>query len=177
MPGAFSQAQPYGMIPRVMRALGIANPPSRALSPMMGTIGPGKGTSTIAQPVSKGMGKVGQLDPASINRQKNLFGGVPPLNPKTRIPQEPKQPMSVRYASAFPSVEDAISALRGDDLVNPIRQFVSKQARAGRIVEAIDLLDVVRDDPDHAEKTAALVRLAEIKKDAEFSAFLRSQGI
>jgi hypothetical protein len=175
MPGAFGLNQPYGMPSRVRRALGIAMPPQKALSPMQGTVGPGKGTSTLTEPPAKGMGKVSQIDPAVINRQKNLFGGVPPLNPRTRIPQEPKQPMSVRYASAYPTEEQALAALRGDDL-NPVVQFVSKEAQAERLLETVDLLDVIEGKGGFEEKTAALVRLVEVKREAQFARFLRNGG-
>lgn len=175
LPGAFNKNEAYGMQPRVQRALGIAPPPKQDLSPMQGSVGPGKGTSSISEPRAKGMGKVGTVDPATINKQKNLFGGVPPLNPRTRIPQEPKQPMNVRYASAYPTPEEAISALRGDDL-DPVAAFVSKEARAERVLEAIELLDVIEGSADIVEKTAALVRLVEVKKDAQFAGFLRNGG-
>lgn len=173
LPGAFSKTDAYGMPSRVSKALGVTPPPKQTISPMQGTVGPGKGTSTVTGQLAPGMGKAGQ-DPASVGKQRNLFGGVPPLNPKTRI-REPNETMSIRYASA-PSVEDALRALDGDDLVNPVSRLVTKEASAARILETIDLLDVLGGKAEPVEKTAALMRLAEVKKESEIAAMLRVRG-
>ena len=174
LPGAFSKTDAYGMPSRVSKALGVTPPPKQTISPMQGTVGPGKGTSTITGQLAPGMGKIGQ-EPASVVKQRNLFGGVPPLNPKTRIPQAPKETMSIRYASA-PSVEDALRALDGDDLVNPVSRLVTKEAGVARILETIDLLDVLGGKAELVEKTAALMRLAEVKKESEIASMLRVRG-
>jgi hypothetical protein len=174
LPGAFTKNEPYGMPQRVSRALGVTPPPKQTISPMQGTVGPGKGTSTITGQLAPGMGKAGQ-DPMGAGKQKNLFGGVPPLNPKTRIPQQPKETMSIRYASA-PSVEDALKALDGDDLVDPVSRLVTKEAGVARILETINLLDVLNGHAELAEKTAALMRLAEVKKESEIASMLRVRG-
>jgi hypothetical protein len=152
--------------------LNAFKPVTQKASPMQGTIGPGKGTSTIAGPVPKGMGKIGAAD-APTTVQKNLFGGVPPVSSTMRAKQEPKPPMTTRIASAFPSIEEAMAALRGEDL-DPVGRAISKEGRAARIVEAIDLLDVVSGAGGAAEKVAAIARLAEIKKEAQFARWLRS---
>jgi len=174
MPGGFALSAPYLMPGRVARTVGKTPPPFSAP-----TVGTTKGT--IAG-VPKGMGSIKPtIGDSSVSvkqgmetpqaKMKNFFGGGQVVKPRMRIKTKPRDPMTVRYASAGPTIEEAEAALLGTPDVQSA--FLSKEGSFSRILQTADTLAILRESTDPMDKLAALLELAELRKEAAIGSFLR----
>jgi hypothetical protein len=128
--------------------------------------------TAVAKP--KGMGMVtSKLAKPDIVKdvplQERLLEGTTPVRPRMQISKKPEAQM-VRYGSG-PTLEEA------ERLVDPsgymARRLLTKEGSQHRLAQTLHLVDVLERTEDPEVKTAALMRLAELKKEAVLGAALR----
>ena len=178
-PGAFPLNEPYGMPARVRRQLGITAGKQKGLPGMVGTVNNGLTTSTVSG-VPRGMGnkpsvmdvnKTGGVLPTPEAPKMKPFEGMKAVKPGMKITKSPMaDPIKL---AEMPTFDDCLGALG----VTPrlvVDDLASKEASARRLHEVIALVDVLDKSADQDEKLAAVIRLAELKKEAFLGAALRA---
>lgn len=176
LPGGFPLNQPYGMPSRTAKTLGIRNPANGGTPGMPGGMGTAKG-SGVGTPKNVAPSSVTAkfaADPAltAVPQMKTLFGGGQPVKPKMEIVQKPKEPQMVRFGSAFPSIEEAQAALIPESQ-RTLGRLLTKQGSVVRLTRVFELLGEIESTQDLNIKLAAVLRLAELKKEALLAQALR----
>jgi len=171
IPGAFPKSLPYATPGRLRRALGLPNVGKKGGGfDATGTVGKPMGTVNMgAQGTVTKMG-AGSIGTTPVTMKQHLGGG-PVVKPRMRISQPPK-PIMVRHASAYPTIEDAEEALGfGED--RELRSLLTKEGSANRLREVIATVEILESTDDIRIKTAAVARLAELRKEALIGGILR----
>jgi hypothetical protein len=166
LPGGFPLKQPYTMPARVRRTVGA--PVNQGTIPAM------KATGTAGGKKPKGMGMVTTKQATlpmgkAIPPMKSLMGGFK-VKPRMTIAKPPKGGM-VRLGS-YPTLEQAEEAI--DPAGSVGRRLVSKEASEDRIRKVGQLLKKLESTDDLTVKVAALMHLAELRKEARFATLLRA---
>ena len=174
-PGAFPLNQPYGMPARTMKTLGIRSPVQGGTPGMPGTVATAKGSgggTALNVAKSSVTAKLAAGDLEAVPKMKTLFGGGQPVRPKMEIVRKPTEPQMIRMASAYPSIEDIQEALMPESQ-RTLGRLLTKQGSQLRLTRVFELLGELEGSSDLHVKVAALLRLAEVKKEALLAQALR----